>query len=72
MVAAVGNRVEGLHRSQIGRLTLPDDLAPGQWRWLDDVALVAALTARAPRRDNLQPCKSFAVSTMRPWRRPAR
>lgn len=40
MVAAVGNRVEGLHRSQIGRLTLPDDLAPGQWRWLDDVALV--------------------------------
>ena len=35
MVAAVGNRVEGLHRSQIGGLRLPDDLAPGQWRWLD-------------------------------------
>ena len=34
MVAAVGNRVEGLHRSQIGGLTLPDDLLPGQWRWL--------------------------------------
>jgi len=34
MLAAVGNRVEGLHRSQIGGLRLPDDLAPGQWRWL--------------------------------------
>ena len=40
MVAAVGNRVEVLHRSQIGRLSLPEDLAPGQWRWLDDPALV--------------------------------
>lgn len=34
MLAAVSNRVEGLHRSQIGGLRLPDDLAPGQWRWL--------------------------------------
>ena len=34
MVAAVGNRVEGLHRSRIGALQLPDSLAPGQWRWL--------------------------------------
>ena len=34
MVAAVGNRVEGLHRSRIGGLSLPSDLAPGQWRWL--------------------------------------
>lgn len=34
MVAAVGNRVEGLHRSRIGGLELPTDLAPGQWRWL--------------------------------------
>lgn len=34
MVAAVGNRVEGLHRSRIGELVLPDELAPGQWRWL--------------------------------------
>jgi len=36
MLAAVSNRVEALHRSAFGRLTLPDDLAPGQWRWLDD------------------------------------
>ncbi|RYF71416.1 MAG: 16S rRNA pseudouridine(516) synthase [Comamonadaceae bacterium] len=34
MVAAVGNRVEGLHRSSIGVLALPGDLAPGQWLWL--------------------------------------
>ena len=34
MVAAVGNRVEALHRSRIGGLSLPPDLAPGQWRWL--------------------------------------
>ena len=35
MLAAVGNRVEGLHRSRIGELVLPADLLPGQWRWLD-------------------------------------
>ena len=40
MIAAVGNRVEGLHRSQIGSLHLPTDLAPGQWRWLDAQALL--------------------------------
>ncbi len=42
MVAAVGNRVEGLHRSRIGGLALPADLAPGQWRWLtpQDLALL--------------------------------
>ena len=39
MLAAVGNRVEGLHRSQIGGMTIPADLAPGQWRWLTDVDL---------------------------------
>ncbi len=44
MVAAVGNRVEALHRSQIGGLTMPTDLAPGQWRWLSaaDLAQIAA------------------------------
>lgn len=45
MLAAVGNRVEGLHRSRIGSMALPAELAPGQWRWLrpaDLVALVAA------------------------------
>jgi len=35
MVAAAGNRVEALHRSAIGALRLPADLAPGQWRWVE-------------------------------------
>ncbi len=41
MVAAVGNRVEALHRSQMGGLALPADLAPGQWRWLSAADLAA-------------------------------
>ena len=42
MIAAVGNRVEALHRSRIGGLSLPDDLPPGQWRWLtaEQIALL--------------------------------
>ena len=42
MLAAVGNRVEGLHRAQIGDLRMPDNLQPGQWRWLqaDELALL--------------------------------
>lgn len=44
MIAAVGNRVESLHRSRIGALALPKDLLPGQWRWLG-AADVAALVA---------------------------
>lgn len=39
MLAAVGNRVESLHRSSIGDLTLPGDLLPGQWRWLSEADL---------------------------------
>ena len=46
MVAAAGNRVEGLHRSRIGCIELPADLAPGQWRWLT-ADEVASLTAKA-------------------------
>ena len=47
MVAAVSNRVEALHRSRIGDIDLPADLAPGEWRWLtaDEVAGLIA-----PRR----------------------
>ena len=47
MVAAVGNRVETLHRSQIGAVRLPPELAPGQWRWLEATELA---TLAAPRR----------------------
>jgi 16S rRNA pseudouridine516 synthase len=52
MVAAVGNRVHALHRSRIGALALPADLAAGQWRWLrgSDLALLreTGLTAGSP------------------------
>ena len=41
MVAAVGNRVEVLHRSQIGGLRLPQGLLPGQWQWLSAADLQA-------------------------------
>ncbi|TFY96466.1 pseudouridine synthase [Ramlibacter rhizophilus] len=46
MVAAVGNRVETLHRSRIGALDLPADLAPGQWRWMaqDEVTRASAIS----------------------------
>lgn len=46
MVAALGNRVEALHRSRFGALALPDDLASGAWRWLDgpQVLLAAPLS----------------------------
>ena len=45
MVAAVGNRVESLHRSCIGGLKLDSTLPPGQWRWLTDDE-VRALTEK--------------------------
>ena len=35
MVAAVGNRVEVLHRERMGAYTLPPDLAPGEWRYVE-------------------------------------
>jgi 16S rRNA pseudouridine516 synthase len=47
MVAAVGNRVETLHRSSIGNLRLDQDLPLGQWRWLSREE-VAALTQKLP------------------------
>ena len=34
MFAAVGNKVIGLHREQIGDISLDEALAPGQWRYL--------------------------------------
>ena len=42
MVAAAGNEVARLHRSRIGALVLPQDLAPGQWRWMSAAQLAAA------------------------------
>ncbi|MCB1894444.1 MAG: 16S rRNA pseudouridine(516) synthase [Zoogloeaceae bacterium] len=41
MVAAAGGHVERLRRIRIGGLALPDDLAEGEWRWLDEAAIAA-------------------------------
>ena len=44
MFAAVGNHVVALHRDRIGGLSLPEDLAPGEWRILtadQDAAIFA-------------------------------
>jgi len=41
MFAAVGNHVEALHRERLGGLRLPDDLAPGEWRLLDQAGIDA-------------------------------
>jgi 16S rRNA pseudouridine516 synthase len=52
MIAAVGNHVIALHRSQIGNLVLGDDLPSGQWRWLTAEELVSlsskSVSARSP------------------------
>lgn len=45
MFAAVGNHVETLHRERLGGLSLPDDLAPGAWRLLEDGEIAAIFTA---------------------------
>ena len=43
MMAAVGNHVAKLHRTEIGQYCMPDDLAQGEWRWLypDDLLRLA-------------------------------
>lgn len=42
MFAATGNHVEELHRERLGGLSLPDGMAPGQWKLLneDEIALI--------------------------------
>jgi 16S rRNA pseudouridine516 synthase len=35
MIVAAGNHVVHLHREAIGDYALPDNLAPGAWRWLE-------------------------------------
>ena len=43
MFAAVGNHVIALHRASVGGLSLPDDLAPGEYRVLDAAQRAAVL-----------------------------
>ena len=47
MLLAVGNSVAGLHRSQIGAMELPQELPPGQWRWItaDELQALSAKNA---------------------------
>ncbi len=42
MFAATGNHVDELHRERLGGLSLPEDLAPGEWKLLsdDEIALI--------------------------------
>lgn len=41
MLAAVSNRVEGLHRSSIGGLQLDASVPEGRWRWLTAAEVLA-------------------------------
>lgn len=50
MLAAVGNRVETLHRSAFGVLTLDAVPQSGQWRWIDATERERAFGGRASRR----------------------
>jgi 16S rRNA pseudouridine516 synthase len=45
MMAAVGNRVETLHRSRFGALALQGEPAPGRWRWVNADERAALLEA---------------------------
>ena len=47
MVAAVGNRVDTLHRSAFGRLALDGVPQPGAWRWVQAAERAALMTAPA-------------------------
>jgi len=47
MIAAAGNRVEGLHRHSVGGLELPEVLEPGDWAWMTEkhFAALASFTS---------------------------
>jgi 16S rRNA pseudouridine516 synthase len=45
MFAAVRNRVVDLHRDRIGRLELPEDLAPGSYRIMDTAEIASVFPA---------------------------
>jgi len=47
MIAASGNRVEALHRSEFGAVRL-EGLVPGGWRWLSESEAAAVSERRQP------------------------
>lgn len=53
MIAAIGNRVEYLKRIKIGQLELPQDLQPGEWRWLTEQDLAALKPETCPNEFRL-------------------
>jgi len=57
MLAAVGNRVESLHRVAIGGFVLPPELRAGEWMWLEkaDLDLLAAGSLAASGGSRLHP-----------------
>ena len=58
MLAAVGNRVEALHRSRFGPWVLPADMAPGQWRWVNVADLPVPARAAAALKLAVSPAVS--------------
>lgn len=42
MIVAAGNHVSALSRIAVGELTLPEDLAPGDWQWLNAQSMLLA------------------------------
>lgn len=48
MLGAAGNRVESLCRTRIGGYELPADLAPGQWRYLEEEDLARLAESTSP------------------------
>ena len=39
MFYRVGNQVRGLHRTQVGGYCLPEGMAPGEWQYIDPLAV---------------------------------
>ena len=78
MLAAVGNRVEALHRSAFGGLDLAG-VAPGAWRWVERRRAAAArraasgpaddVVALAAGRDDVQPADEALLPAARQQRR---
>jgi 16S rRNA pseudouridine516 synthase len=54
MLAAVGNHVKALHRSQVGQFKLPGELKGGEWRFLtpDELTLASRRLITQPQRPN--------------------
>ncbi|MBS1302746.1 pseudouridine synthase [Loktanella sp. SALINAS62] len=49
MFAATGNHIEKLHRESMGGLSLPDGIAPGQWKLLSEEEIALIFHARCDR-----------------------